>query len=516
MARILNLGYGTGKGHICLHVDRGDQVVGIVADEERITVAGRLRPMARKALLLAASAIILCAFTTAQISSFQHVIFVIQENRSPDNLFYALCESLPCSTTPGPTDYDIQTSNWLDNTQPGGVIQPLTEELAGGYDPGHGYQSFEAECDLDTATNACRMDGAAGTGCGGNCPSQPQFRYVDNSSGTITPYIQMVQQYGWANYMFQTNQGPSFPAHQFLFGATSAPSAADDAAGIFIYSNEDHPDGTTGCTSTAKSYVVLIQPGTKKTPTIYPCVDHNTLPDVLPSTVTWKYYSTTNTDWEAPTAIQHICQPSEPTGGVCTGQEWIDNIDLNPKDILTDIGDCKLRNMNWSIPSGNNSDHNGRSEGGGPSWVASIVNAIGQSTCKNSDGSSYWDSTAILITWDDWGGWYDHEPPTILAQPEGDYQYGLRVPLIVISAYTRAGYIDNGRHDFGSMINFAENNFGVATGILGFADARADGDDLSGFFDLSTTPRPFVTIPSVLTAEDFINDPRPPTDPDDY
>lgn len=172
--------------------------------------------------------------------------------------------------------------------------------------------------------------------------------------------------------------------------------------------------------------------------------------------------------------------------------------------------------MSWVIPGANNSDHNGKNEGGGPSWVASIVNAVGQSACTNPDGSSYWESTAILVTWDDWGGWYDHEPPTILAQPQGDYQYGFRVPLIVISAYTPAGYIDNGRHDFGSMINFVENNFGVEMGILGFADARANGDDLSGFFGLSTIPRPYVTIPSILSAQDFINDTRPAEDPDDY
>jgi len=55
--------------------------------------------------------------------------------------------------------------------------------------------------------------------------------------------------------------------------------------------------------------------------------------------------------------------------------------------------------------------------------------------------SGYWKDTAIFLTWDDWGGWYDHEPPTFLASPEGDYQYGFRVPLIVISAYTPAGYV---------------------------------------------------------------------------
>jgi phospholipase C len=477
---------------------------------------GPLMPkVARKTLLL-----VLCAWASqvavmAQISSFQHIILVVQENRTPDNLFYALCSPTSlCSTTPSSTQYNIQTSNWLDKTQSGGVIQPLTEELAGGYDLGHAHIHFGKECDLDTATNVCHMDGAAGTGCSGTCPSQPQFRYVDNSKDTITPYLQLVQQYGWANYMFQTNQGPSFPAHQFLFGATSAPSAADDAAGIFVESNMEHPQGTNGCTSKAGAFVLLITPPDNTNQQVFPCFEHNTLPDVMPSTVTWKYYSITNPDWEAPNAIQHICQPSKPTGGVCTGSDWIDNVDLSPKDILTDIADCKLRNLNWAIPISNNSDHNGLSQGGGPSWVASIVNAVGKSSCKNPDGSSYWDSTAILVTWDDWGGWYDHEPPTILAQPQGDYQYGFRVPLIVISAYTAAGYIDNQRHDFGSMVNFVEHNFGVQTGILGFADARAGTDDLSGFFNLSAAPRPFVTIPSIFTAEHFINDTSPELAPD--
>ena len=74
---------------------------------------------------------------------------------------------------------------------------------------------------------------------------------------------------------------------------------------------------------------------------------------------------------------------------------------------------------------------------GGPSWVASIVDAVGTSKCKNPDGSSYWDSTAIIITWDDWGGWYDHEPPRIEPYPQGGYQKGFRVPLIVVSAYAQ-------------------------------------------------------------------------------
>jgi len=109
---------------------------------------------------------------------------------------------------------------------------------------------------------------------------------------------------------------------------------------------------------------------------------------------------------------------------------------------------------------------------------------------------------------------YDHEPPTILALPQGDYQYGFRVPLLVVSAYTPMGYINNNRHDFGSILRFIEQNFGIPEGALNFSDARAMSD-LTGFFNLGQAPRSFKNISSRKDASFFINDKRPATDPDD-
>ena len=138
---------------------------------------------------------------------------------------------------------------------------------------------------------------------------------------------------------------------------------------------------------------------------------------------------------------------------------------------------------------------------GGPSWVASIVAAVQTSPCKNaSDGSSYWDSTAIIVTWDDWGGWYDHVAPTI----EGGYQMGFRVPLIVVSAYTPAGFISNTPEDFGSVVRFIERNFGVGEGALTFADLRSRSD-LSEFFSLAQPPRRFRTITAPLSAKALLS-----------
>jgi phospholipase C len=150
--------------------------------------------------------------------------------------------------------------------------------------------------------------------------------------------------------------------------------------------------------------------------------------------------------------------------------------------------------------------------GGGPSWIASIVNAIGSSNCD--DGAGYWNDTAIVLTWDDFGGFYDHVAPPILPMPEGDFQLGARVPLLFISAYTTAGYVDNNQQDFGSVLRFIEQNWGIQEGALNFADARAV-NDLTTFFNLNLLPRIFLPIAAPQDANFFLHDKRPPTDPDD-
>jgi phospholipase C len=453
--------------------------------------------------------------TQAQ-NPIRHVVVIFQENRTPDNLFQALCappfgKPTSCSTSPKGSRYNIQTRTWLDKSVSAGLIQPLTVPLANSYDLNHSHKAFLLQCDLN-ALGICRMDGAASVSCSGTCPTQPQFRYVENSTGILNPYLQMATHYGWANYMFQTNQGPSFPAHQFIFGGTSAPSASDDALGIFAAENMSG-GSIAGCIADSGTTVKLVTPSGENQ-SIYPCFEHQTIADILPTQFSWRYYTpSAGSIWTAPNAINHICQPNMPTGGTCVGSEWVANVDLKQADVLNDISNCTLRSVSWVIPTGANSDHANSNNGGGPSWVASIVNAIGNSNaCDNNSG--YWKDTAIFLTWDDWGGWYDHEPPTLLASPEGDYQYGFRVPLIVISAYTPAGYVDNGRHDFGSILRFIEATFGVSEGMLGFADARAS-DDLMGFFQFKQTSRSFPNITAPKSAAYFLNDVSPPTDPDD-
>jgi hypothetical protein len=143
--------------------------------------------------------------------------------------------------------------------------------------------------------------------------------------------------------------------------------------------------------------------------------------------------------------------------------------------------------------------HASTNNGCGPSWVALVVNAIGN--------SPYWSNTAVIVTWDDWGGWYDHVAPPIL----NSYEYGFRVPMLVISPYAKLAYISHATHDFGSILKFAEATFGLPS--LGYADVSAD--DHSDIFNFSQTPIVFQTIAPPPNNIQCLSDNTAPTDPDD-
>jgi phospholipase C len=440
---------------------------------------------------------------------FKHIILVIQENRTPDNLF----GSNP-SFEPG---VDIATSGVNSH----GTRVPLTAvALDSCYDILHTHDAFEAML----TEGADREPTKAKSGC--KLPANPEFKYVDNTTGTVQPYFDIAANYGFANRMFQTNQGPSFPAHQFLFGGTSAP-VADTS--LFAAENMSNANPGSGCIAPKNQLVRQIdQNGNEHTqPQIYPCFEHPTLSDALEAATPalgWRYYTTTpDLIWTAPSAIKHICNPRSLGQAACVGADWVDHVVLNyPSQVLTDISHCNLQAMSWVTPTFAESDHSGINKGLGPSWVASIVNAVGQQ--KNCGDESYWQDTAILIVWDDWGGWYDHVNPFEVVTPPAwgsGYTYGFRVPLLVVSAYTPAGYVGNNVIDFGSILYFVEQNFGL--GFIGpGGDAHGEYADyyasprgaLLDFFSL-TTPRAFTVIPAKQGAEVFLREPRATVGPDD-
>ena len=525
-------------------------------------------------------------FASAQFPrQIKNVIIIFQENRTPDNLFHFLTpvcllppgaggEAACTPATVTTSCYDISPCGLSNNNKSGDIV-PVTLKpvpLSGTVDPDHTHPGFENMCDPDPATLKCRMDGAWQT-----TPTKLGYAYgyVENTPVTdyngkpghlLDPYLTLATQYGWANFMFQTNQGPSYPAHQYMFSGTSAPTAADDTHSTFISENFNKAviGNEAGCLAPKTAYNQLISPaiGTpppactlydngsvkeckvENTALIYPtdpvgtfCYPHRTMADLLDArSIPWKYYSPkAGSIWTAPDSFKDICDPqfvnpnADPTSKLeCTGAEWRANVDFNKNgtDILRDIDNCKLARVSWVNPDGAWSDHAGSKDKYGPSWVAAIVNAIGTSpkcaTGTPDAGQTYWDDTVIVITWDDWGGWSDHVPAHYLSplpckstNCQGDYEHGFRVPLLVVSAYTHAGTINNEVHNFGSVLRMIEGINGIPEGSLGFADARSTSD-LHGFFDITLpAPRPYTPIPAVKSKNFFLTYTAAPMDPDD-
>jgi phospholipase C len=418
------------------------------------------------------------------------VVVIFQENRSTDNLFQ--------DTVLVSRGADIANSG-LNSL--GQTITLFQTDMAPPYDLNHRHIDFVRMYDGGKMDGADKVGIVCPAGIPNCAPPNAQFAYVNPSE--VVPYFSLAEQYAFADRMFQTNQGPSFPAHQFIISGTSEPSVGSD---LFAAENLDVAADNAGCIAAPNITVALIDPSGNESQKSYPCYEHPTLTDELNAKgINWKYYAPTpGSIWTAPNAIQHMCGPNDPppNGTKCTGSDWVNNVSLqsvqNPAPILRDIANNKLPTVSWVIPNAKNSDHAGETDGGGPSWVASIVNAIGN--------SSYWANTAILITWDDWGGWYDHVQPKVI----NSYEYGFRVPLIVVSPYAKAQYISHVNHDFGSILKFIEEVYGLSS--LGFADAPAD--DLSDCFNFSQAPLKFQTIQAPLKADFFLNDRRPPEGPD--
>ncbi|HEX8818229.1 MAG TPA: alkaline phosphatase family protein [Terriglobales bacterium] len=412
-----------------------------------------------------------------------HVVVIFMENRTPDNLFQD-----PNLIAEGA---DIASSGLNSK----GQTIPLTPiALANDYDPSHSHSAFVNEYDHGNMDGADRNNITCNKGAKNCPPPNAQFKYVNPSD--VQPYFQLAEQYSFADRMFQTNQGPSFPAHQFILAGTSAPTTDSDLFAAENLQGVTNANGDVGCEAPAAEYVKLINPQGKENSQQYPCFDHPTLTDLLDQRrVSWTYYTPApNNLWTAPNAIQHIRE----------GADW-QFVVSNPNQIFTDIDNFQLPQVSWVIPDGAESDHAGGNEGEGPSWVASIVNAIGN--------SFYWEDTVIFITWDDWGGWYDHVAPKVVNDGKSwgsGYVYGLRVPLIVVSPWVKQHYISHVTHDFGSILRFIEENYGLGT--LGYADAYAD--DLSDCFLFHGHGSVFRQIQAPLGKEYFMSDRRAPTPPD--
>jgi phospholipase C len=454
-------------------------------------------------------------------SPIQHVVLIVQENRSFDNLFAHFPGAN--GATRGKAK-EPKGSGYMDKW-----VRLKAHSLIMKTDLEHCHSAFENDYD------GGKMDGFYLAGKG-SCPSGKlaetlPYQYVEPSQ--IQPYWDIANQWVLADEMFQTQGSGSFTAHQDLIrGGTcieacssqSSPSANTES---LIDNPSNFPWGCDAAGKYTYTWQINIYGSLTKGP--FPCSDdfpnyrsspgYETLRDLLDTAdVSWKYYTPCFS-----TSQQPGCSPSSYCGGhikadcaagtldafdaiypVRNGSEWGTKVSWPDTNIFTDIANDALPAVSWVIPEDDESDHpddplNSKHDYG-PEWVASVVNAVGQ--------SQYWSSSVVIVVWDDWGGFYDSAVPPFQDQYGG---LGFRIPMLVISPYaiagtsSQGGYVAHTQYEFGSILKYIEQNWNL--GSLGTTDARATS--IGNVFNYGQSPRAFSAIPSDRSRAFFINRPHP-------
>ncbi len=292
---------------------------------------------------------------------------------------------------------------------------------------------------------------------GGAMDGFSSHAYVQYTQADIPNYWSYAQQFGLGDNFFSSDATSSTPNHVNMVAAQTG--------GV---------DGTQGNGCNSPKNTILYSMHAGGTPYwSYPCYSINSLPQELDSAgISWRYYSSVPI-WNAPSVIQHL------------NTSDTQNIIKDSTRFLKDVKAGKMAKVSWVTPTGNYTDHPPLPFQGGENFVTKITSAI--------MNSAYWQDTAIFLTWDAAGGFYDHVAP-----PQLDGRgLGLRVPLIVISPYAKPGYISHQLGEFSSFAKFVETDFGLSN--LGQRDSSSQVSDLMDFFDFTQTPQ----APLILNALPF-------------
>ncbi len=416
---------------------------------------------------------------TAASQYIKNVIVIIQENRSFENFFAgypgADAPMTGCGLPSGSAAKRLRRSSIRrassSGCPPGDISIPLHQDtFKTNPDGQHDWGSSMIDWDNGN------MDGFNHWGPSSN--HDIEYNYVDHTE--VAPYWSMAQQYVLADEMFPTEFGGSFTGHLTLVAGTDDIKLPSHAEVNFPSHAPDDCDSPKGTKSSYLEQSPYRQVEFFKGP--FPCFDQfNTIAQVLDGAkVSWRIYSTRVLDggfWEPFEAIKYVRY----------GPDWSANISAPQTNVLSDIQNGKLASVSWVTPSKADSDHPAYHGDQGPSWVTSVVNAIGE--------SSYWQNSAIIVVWDDWGGFYDNAAP-----PQLDYRgLGIRVPCLIISPYAKQGYVSHKQYEFGSILAFIEEAYGLPAGSIGsiaqgYTDGRANS--LDDAFNFSQQPRTFTPIKS--------------------
>ncbi len=377
------------------------------------------------------------------INLIQHIVFIIKENRSFDSYF----GTFPGAN--GATSGEIST----------GQIIPLAHEPdSTPRDIGHDWVSQHLAVNNGTMN---QFDLITGNGSNGNLNGD-YLSYTQFQESDLPNYFAYAQNFVLADNMFSSLEGPSFPNHLYTVAAQSAGAISNPSAGL---------GPAWGCDSPA-NFTVEVLSTTGQITNQYPCFDVTTLADNLQAAgVSWAYYGPPEGSngyvWVALDAINHIRNSTT----------WTTNV-FPDTQFISDVKAGKLPAVSWLVTG--LSEHPPASACSGENWTVQQINAIMK--------SPLWTSTAIFVTWDDFGGFYDHVPPPT----EDTYGLGMRVPLLIISPYARNGYVSHTQYELSSVLKFIEEDFGLPP--LTSRDAGAnDTTDSFNFTQTALSPLPLTT-----------------------
>jgi phospholipase C len=431
----------------------------------------------------------------------QHVIIIMQENRSFDSYF---------GTFPGANGLPQNTCVPLDPSNPGnGCVVPFHDQHD--VNAGGPHSSVAAQKDADDGITTQKMDGfvlsqtvALNTQCQNkSCPlSVPGAARHDimgyHTAAELPNYWAYASNFVLQDELFEGVRAYSLASHLQLTSEWSA-----------ICSD---PHNVATCTSD------LIGTPPNGTTVLYPWVNLFQLLDL--NGVSWKYYLATGTEPDCDDDAM-TCDPQVQNNGILSlwnpapgfasveaqGPVYLASHNPPLDQFLVDIKAGTLPQVSWIVPSGEFSEHPVAGVDAGQEYVTSLINAVMQ--------SPYWNNTAIFVAWDDWGGFYDHVAPPIVDMNNTNTPvqgFGFRVPGLLVSAYAKPGYIDHRVLSLDSYATLIEDLFMNSARLdpaqLGEPDARPDiRDELTSvtFPDGTTAP-----IGRLIDEFDFSQAPLPP------
>ena len=380
----------------------------------------------------------------------EHVIVVVKENHTFDNYF---------GSFPGAEGTTMaQTS-----TGPVAVGRPplqLTRDLC-----------HEHSCALAD----WNFGGMDHWDLGDTKNQSDQLAFAQYTEDDIPNYWQYARTFALADHFFSGMLGPSFPGHMFVLAAQTGWATGNPSQTV-----------PWGCDDNAGTTQEILDNGSCNAKEVFPCYDFPTVVDDLPPAVTWKFYGST-----LPPLVGEVWSMLDGVKHIRMSDAWTKNVvDASSFDADVDAGN--LPSIVFLVNQDLASEHPPFNICSGENWTVGHLNHV--------MNSPLWKSTVILMTWDDFGGWYDHVPPPRQYGCDDLHPYGLgfRLPLIIVSPYTRPGSVYSRVAQHASIPKFLEAVFRLPP--LSAQDPAAqdgpDTDDLTSAFDWTQAPLPPLPLPT--------------------